>query len=190
MARRGIDRGAVLALAGDLADAQGVEAVTVARVAAGLGIRAPSLYNHVPGREALVQGVAAGAIGELTARLAAAAVGRGGEDALLAAAHAYRAYARAHPGRYAAMQRAPASGDPEVLAAGERAVDVLSRILGAWQLKGDDAVHAVRALRSALHGFSDLERVGSFQLAVDPDESFERLVRGFAAGLTSSLATR
>ena len=122
MARRGLDRARVLATAGDIADAEGLAAVTVARVASELGVRGPSLYNHIPGRSGLAHGIATEALRELTAGLRDASVGRSGSDALLNAAQAYRAYARAHPGRYAAMQRAPAPGDQDELAAAGREI--------------------------------------------------------------------
>lgn len=185
MPRRGIDAAAVIAAAAELADAEGLPAVTVARVAATLGIRAPSLYNHVPGRDGLVRGIALLGLGELAARLRSAAVGRSGEDALLSAARAYRRYAVEHPGRYESVQRAPAAEDEELAAAGRAVVGVLMEVLRAWDLGDADAIHAVRALRSALHGFVDLERVGGFGLPLPLDESYDRLVRSLAAGLRS-----
>jgi AcrR family transcriptional regulator len=190
VSRAGLDRAKVVALAAEIADAEGLEAVTVARVAAGLGVRAPSLYNHVRSREALVDGVAALGMRELVARLGAAGVGRGGEDALLGAARAYRAFAQAHPGRYAAAQRAPVGADPELEAAARELMATLTGVLRAWELEGDDATHAIRGLRSALHGFADLERMGGFRLPVALDESFDRLVRAFAAGLSRASGSR
>ena len=47
MARAGLDADAVVAAAAQLADADGLEALTLARLAAVLGIRSPSLYAHV-----------------------------------------------------------------------------------------------------------------------------------------------
>ena len=176
----------MLALACEIADAEGLEAVTVARVAAGLGVRGPSLYNHVRGREDLVGGIALEGMRALAARLGAAGVGRSGEEALLAAARAYRTFALEHPGQYAAAQRAPAAGDAELAAAAEEVLAVLAGLLRAWDLDGDAATHAIRGLRSALHGFADLERLGGFKLPVALDESFDRLVLGFAAGLAAS----
>lgn len=188
MARRGLDTAAVLAVAARIADADGLQAVTVARVAAAVDVRGPSLYNHVAGRDGLLRGIARDALGELTGRLRSASVGRSGPDALTAAAAAYRAYAREHPGRYDAIQRAPARGDPELAAAAGEAVDVLAGILRAWGLEGDEAIHAVRGLRSALHGFVDLERIGAFQLPASLDASYDRLVQSVAAGLDARRA--
>ncbi|UGS34069.1 TetR/AcrR family transcriptional regulator [Capillimicrobium parvum] len=184
MARQGLDRARVVAAATAIADADGLDALTLARVAGELGVRTPSLYNHVGGLDDLRRGVALAGLADLTAALRAAAVGRSGADALRAAAGAYRAYAAEHPGRYAAAAvAAPRPGDDEYAAAGAEIVGVLTAVLGAWDLRDDDAVHAVRALRSALHGFVSLEAGGGFGLDVDVDESFRRLVDALAAGL-------
>lgn len=49
MPRRGLDTAAIVTAAAEIADAQGVDAVTLARVADRLGVRAPSLYVHLTG---------------------------------------------------------------------------------------------------------------------------------------------
>jgi len=56
--RQGLDRTRVVGAAAALADAEGLEAVTLARVAAGVGVRPPSLYVHVAGRDALRREIA------------------------------------------------------------------------------------------------------------------------------------
>ena len=107
MPRQGLDRARVVAAAAALADAEGLDAVTLARVAADLGVRPPSLYVHVAGLGALRREIALLGLRELAAAMRAAAVGRSRADALAEVARAYRAYAHAHPGRYAATVRAP-----------------------------------------------------------------------------------
>jgi AcrR family transcriptional regulator len=184
MPRMGLDAGRVVEAAAGIADADGLEAVTLARVAADLGVRAPSLYNHVDGRSDLLRAIAVLGVRELTAALREAAVGRSSADALTAAAHAYRAYARAHPGRYAATLAAPTRGDEEHRAAASEAVDVMLAIMRGWDLEGDDAIHAVRAFRSAVHGFVAIEAAEGFGMAVDVDASFDRLVATLAGGLS------
>ena len=111
--------------------------------------------------------------------------GRSGTDAFIATARAYRAYAHAHPGLYAAGVAAPATDDVEHRAAAQESVDVVFAVLRSWNLEGDDAVHAARAFRSAIHGFVALEAAGGFAIPVDLDESFERLVATLAGGLAT-----
>jgi AcrR family transcriptional regulator len=183
MPRMGLDAGRVVEAAAGIADAEGLHAVTLARVAGDLGVRAPSLYNHVDGRSDLLRAIAVLGVRELTAALREAAVGRSSADALTAAARAHRAYARAHPGRYAVTVASPAGDDEEHRAAASEAVDVLLAVMRGWDLEGDDAIHAVRAFRSAVHGFVAIEAAGGFGMPVDVDASFDRLVATLVGGL-------
>jgi AcrR family transcriptional regulator len=185
MPRAGLDAKRVVDAAAPIADAEGLDAVTLARVAGALGVRAPSLYNHVDGRGGLLRALALRGVRELTAALRDAAVGRAGADGLGATARAYRAYAHAHPGLYAATVAAPPPDDPEHRAAASETVDVVLAVLRAWDLDGDEAVHAARTFRSAIHGFVTLEAAGGFGIPVDLDTSFDRLVATLAGGLAT-----
>jgi AcrR family transcriptional regulator len=181
--RAGLSPAAVVDAAAALADAEGLEALTLAKIAAAVGVRTPSLYNHVASLEDVRRRLALLGVSELAAAMRDAAVGRARDDALVAMAHAYRDYATRHPGRYAATQRAPAADDPELVVASAAAVEVLFAILRGYGLEGDDAIHAARAVRSALHGFVALETGGGFGLPVALDESFDRMVEALARGL-------
>ncbi|HWF73736.1 MAG TPA: WHG domain-containing protein [Solirubrobacteraceae bacterium] len=188
MPRRGLDRSQVIEAAIAIADRDGLGAVTLARVAGSLGVRPPSLYHHVDGHEGLMRAIALRGLAELTATLQAAALGRAGPDALRATAHAYRDYAHAHPGAYAATLRAGAPGDAEHEEAGRKAVEVMIAVLRAWRLEDEEMIHAVRVIRSALHGFVALEAAGGFALPLDIDTSFERLIATVAAALPPAAA--
>ena len=74
-------------------------------------------------------------------------------------------------------------------AAATGAVDVVLAILRGYGLEGDDAIHAARAVRSALHGFVTLETGGGFGIPVDLDESYARMVRALARGLRDAPTT-
>ena len=181
MPRSGLDADAVVAAAAELADAEGLEAVTLAEVAARLNVRAPSLYVHVGGGlEDLRRRVAGRGARELAAQVQAAAAGRAGEDALRAIADVYRAYARSHPGVYAAMQRVALVREE---AAAGVVVDVLAAVMRGYGLEGDDAVHAVRIVRAALHGFVLLETGDGFGMPLDLDVTFSRLVQTLHRGI-------
>ena len=97
--RRGLDREQVVDAAVAIADADGLEAVTLARVAAELGVRSPSLYNHVDGHAGLLRG-GRGALDRASwrRRCAAPRPGASGDDAIMAVAQAHRAYVARAPG--------------------------------------------------------------------------------------------
>lgn len=183
MPRAGLDADAVVAAAARLADEDGLERLTLARLAAALGIRAPSLYAHVAGLPDLRARLGARGARELAVVLQRAAVGRSRLDALRAVAVAYREYAHAHPGTYAAMQ-VPAEAE-ENQAAGEEVVGLIVAVLRGYGLDGEEAIHAVRAVRSALHGFVSLEREGGFRMPIALEESYDRLIGILDAGLAS-----
>jgi AcrR family transcriptional regulator len=181
MPRSGLRPQAVVAAAAELADAEGLEAVTLARVAERLGVRSPSLYAHVDGLPDLRRRLAERGARELMGDLQAAAAGRAGRDALAAVADVYRRYARDHRGTYAAMQRA---ADVRDVAAAAQLVDVVIAVVRGYGLEGDDAIHATRIVRAALHGFAALEIGEGFGIDLSPDETFTRLVDTLDRGLT------
>jgi AcrR family transcriptional regulator len=184
VARAGLTTERVAEEAEALADEVGLAQVTLAEIAARAGVRVPSLYKHVAGLDALRRLIEARAKAELADAMGRAAVGVAGADAVTAVARSYREWAKAHPGRYEATLRAPDADDAASVEASERAVHVVTDMLTSYELTGADAVDAVRAFRSALHGFVALEAAGGFGLPQDVDRSFERLV----VALTRSLA--
>lgn len=185
-ARAGLDRAAVVRAAAVLADAEGYEAVTLARLAVELGVRPPSLYNHVDGLDGLRRELTLCGLRELGRQLSRATVGKAGDAALAALADAYRSFAHERAGLYLATLRAPDPGDTELQAVGDDVLAVLLAVLAGFGLHDADALHATRGLRSLLHGFVALEAGGGFGLPLDLDESYARLVAGYIAGLRAT----
>ena len=180
---------AVTRVALELVDAggpTGFDTLTLAAVASKAEVAVPSLYKHVGSLADLRRLVATESVTELTRVLAGATIGRAGEDALREAADALRAFAHAHPGRYAASQVAAALSDPgdaELAARGAEAVAVLAGALRGFELPPDLTTDAIRVLRSGIHGFVVLELGGGFGLPDDLDRSFAILVDAIIAGI-------
>lgn len=181
----GISRAQVVETAAALADQRGLDQLTLAQVAARLGVKLPSLYNHVDGLPALRRELALHGLRQLGHALSYATIGVAGDAAVIAAAGAYRAFVLARPGLYAATVRAPAPDDQEHQALASAIFELITRILAPYKLASDDAVHAARALRSIAHGFATVEAAGGFGMAIDRDESFDRLLRAFLVGLSA-----
>lgn len=76
--RRPVSRERVLEAAVRLADAEGLAAVTMRRLAADLGIEAMSLYHHLPGKEAVLDGLLEPVLAEVAVEVERV-VGPGGE---------------------------------------------------------------------------------------------------------------
>jgi AcrR family transcriptional regulator len=190
MPRAGLTPQRVVEEAAAVADAAGLDRLTLAAVAERCGVALPSLYKHVRGLDGLRRDLAVLAVRELAATVSRAAVGRAGSDALHAIADAYRAYATAHPGRYAASVRAPTPGDAEHLAAAAAAQTVFSAVLAGYGITGPDAIDAIRGLRAAMHGFVALEEAGGFGMPQSVDASYARLVDALDTALSTWPAGR
>ncbi len=173
-----------------MADEVGWDRLSLATVAARLGVKLPSLYKHIASLDALRRQVSVLGLEQLGAAVTRAVLGKSGRNALEALADAYRDYAVQHPGRYAATLAAPEESDGAHAEAAAAVLRVVQATLAGYGLTGDDAVDATRALRAALHGFVSLEAAGGFRLPVDLDRSYHRLVAGFDRTLATWSTTR
>ncbi|MET8230745.1 WHG domain-containing protein [Micromonospora sp. NPDC005298] len=185
MARAGVTAERLTLAAAELADEIGMENVTVAALARHFGVKDASLYFHIRNGHDLRVRVALLALAELADRVASALAGRAGKDALVAFATAYRAYAKEHPGRYAAMQ---IDLDPETAAAsaGIRHAEMTRAILRGYRLAEPDQTDAVRMMHSTFHGFVSLERTGGFRHTPrSADDSWTRTLDALDAVLSN-----
>jgi AcrR family transcriptional regulator len=182
--RAGLTGDDVVASAAGLADEIGFQDVTMGLLADRLGIRAPSLYKHVGGLADVQHRLATLAMTELGEVIRDAVQGRAGQDALAAMLTAFRAYVSAHPGRYAATTGAEFTGpDDPLLAASTRVIGSIAAVLRGYGIGEEEMNHAIRTIRSTMHGFAMLEASRGFQWDADPEVSFEWMIRFIDRGL-------
>lgn len=179
----GVTRERVLTVAAEMADAKGLDGLTLAVLAARVGIRLPSLYNHVDGVAGLHRDLAHYGVRQMVEQVSRAAIGKSSDAAIIAVAQVLRTYILEHPGVYAATVRAPTADDLELQQSSQALIDVILAVLEPYDLTADAMIHAVRGLRSIVHGFATLEAGGGFGMPLDRDESFLRLLRAYLAGL-------
>lgn len=190
MPRAGLTQAKIIAEAVAVADETGLDGLTLAAVAHRCGVSLPGLYKHIRGLDDVKRGIALLAVRELTGQLARAAAGVTGREALHALAAAYRDYALAHPGRYAASVQAPAPDDQQLAEAAAQAVAVVSAALQGYGLDGANLIHAIRMLRSACHGLSSLQAAGGFGLPESVDVSYGYLIDALDAAFRALPAGR
>jgi AcrR family transcriptional regulator len=189
MPRAGLTGDDVVASAAGLADEIGFHGITMGLLADRLGVRAPSLYKHVGGLADVQHRLATLAMTELGEVIRDAVAGRAGRDALAAMLTALRGYVGAHPGRYAATVGAEFTGpDDPLLAAGTRVINSIAAVLRGYGIGEAEMNHAIRTIRSTMHGFAMLEASGGFQWDADPEESFEWMISFVDRGLRSGVS--
>jgi AcrR family transcriptional regulator len=176
MPRAGLTPERIISQAATVADEVGLDRLTLAAVAQRCGVSLPGLYKHVSGLEEVRRGIAVMAVRELTGVLARAAAGVAGAGALHAISAAYRSYALARPGRYAASVVAPAPGDDELIEVATQTFEVVAAALAGYHLADADLIHAMRMWRAACHGMASLQSTGGFGLPESVDVTFEHLI--------------
>ena len=120
-----------------MADRDGFGGVTLRRIAAELGVHVTSLYNHVPTRDAVTDGIIERLIEE--AKLPTSPVPW--EEWVRSFFTAMGTMATTHPGAFAALQRRPVQG-PRAAASFEVALEAFTRA----GLAPEDAYGAVKAV--------------------------------------------
>ncbi len=184
MPRAGLSSEDVVAAAAVLADEAGYQQLTMGMVAQRLGVRTPSLYKHVKDLADLRHRVATLAMTELGEAIRDALQGRSGLDALTGLVTATRSYVTAHPGRYAATIGVEATGhDDPLLAASARVIASFAAVLRGYGISEGAMDHAMRTLRSTIHGFAVLQAEGGFQRSADPEETVTWMIGFMDRGL-------
>lgn len=165
-------------------DREGWDALTINALAAQLGTKGPSLYNHVNSLDDLRRSVRKRVVGDIIEMLGTVGQGRTRDDAVLVMAGAYRSYAHHHPGRYSAFTRMPLDGgdDPEFTAVARAAAEPVIAVLASYGLDGEDAFYAALEFWAALHGFVLLEMTG-VMTGIDVDAVFSDMVLRLATGM-------
>lgn len=184
--RSNLTKEIVVQAAVDLLNSEGLDALSLNRLAERLDIRTPSLYNHVDGLPGLMHELSILNARNLANRLSDAAIGQSGPGLVMSVMQAYRSYIKEFPGLYLSTLRVSGmqeEADPELEQEEARSLKVALAVMASFGLQGEDALHAVRALRSLVHGFTTLEVYGGFGMPLDLNESFARLVNLFIAGL-------
>ena len=164
-ARIGLDRPAVVAAAIAIVDAEGVDALSMARLAGELGIRGPSLYAHVRNqaelrRELVAVGARRPRASACARRSWAAAAGRRSLRSPPPCATTRASTRR----RYLLTLQPPVPFDDAAVAASHRANGAFRAVIRSFGLEGDEAVHCGRALagrRTRLRRARGAQRAGS-----------------------------
>ncbi len=102
-----LSRDRIVAAAGSLIDAEGLEAVSTRRLAAELGVSGPSLYNHFRTKDEILEAVADAVSAQVDLSMFDASDGRDWRTALHDWALSYRAALADHPHLVPVLARGP-----------------------------------------------------------------------------------
>jgi AcrR family transcriptional regulator len=166
----------IVAAARALLEEEGVGGLSMRRLADRLGIRAPSLYKHLPDKRALEHALISDGFEEMAAASAEAAAGA--DDPVAAIGAAYRDFARRHPHLYRLMTERELDRERLVPGAEARAARPIVDALG-----GD--ADLARAAFALAHGMTILELNRRFPPGADVDAAWRRGLDALRRGADS-----
>ena len=185
MPKPAIDQELIVDTALSLIKGEGLDAVSLSRVAEELGVTQPALYHHLDGVVDLWRLIGLRSRAMLAERLRHACMGRSGYAALEAVSHAWLDFATDQPGLYHADDRYPCAGDPEVEAAVAEVVGILEAALRSFGLGEDDQRSAALTLRNALHGHCTFQLRDGHPLPFAATAAAEQMIVFLGAGFAA-----
>ncbi|MCB8877916.1 TetR/AcrR family transcriptional regulator [Acidisoma silvae] len=183
MVRAGLDKEIVVRAAISIADSEGLASLSIAKLAAVLGVKAPSLYNHILSLDMVKDDLTRQGMLLLLDITRDAMAGVEARKALEALGHAQRNFARDHPGLWAGAQMPVAGWSKATQKVANVYIGLVLAVLRGYGITDDAAIHSARVIRASLKGFIDLELGGGFGYPEDVDVSFDTLLKNLDSGL-------
>lgn len=180
---RRLSTGTVVDAALAVADADGLDAVSLARVARDLDCHVTSLYSHVKSVDDLRLQMVIAIQADLAQRVWQAALGRAGGPGLTQIAHVYREFGTAHPARARLLFLMSGSRDDDFVAGAKVLAEPIRATLAGLGLDEERARYAHRAFTAAVRGFSLAEAQGAY--GPEADETFHQIVGLFVTAIES-----
>ena len=173
--RQPLTRDRVLRAAVEIVDREGVEALSMRRLGAGLGVEAMSLYNHVPNKAAVLDGIVEVIVNEIEI----ASVAGDWKENVRLMARSYRAVALRHPKIVPLISLRPFNTLPTL-----RPVEYVFDVFCTAGFGPEAALHAFRTIAGFVTGytlaetgdfFGEIAGEGQLTVADLPSEHFPRI---------------
>jgi AcrR family transcriptional regulator len=177
-----INRDALVARAREMIEAEGVEQLSLHKLAAALGVKAPSLYRYFASKTDLLRAVNLMTTQQMIVTMEQAAAAHDDARArMMAMAKACRDFGHAYPRTY---RLAFTTTSPELLAddsALEARVIAIQQVIA--EISGPEhSLAALRGVWALIHGFIMFELSGQFRRGGDLEAAFFQSVDAYLDG--------
>ena len=147
-----VTKAEVIKTASDMADRNGLHNVSLKAIAENLGIRTPSLYNHIGSLDELLREIAHSGMRTMNEKMIRAAIGKTGDSALKLVAVEYLNYMIEHPGVYEIIQWASWNGTEETAIIFNDYLSLLKTLICSCGFNPDKTTEILSMVTGMLHG--------------------------------------
>ena len=152
-----VTKAEVIKTASDMADRNGLLNVSLKAIAENLGIRTPSLYNHIGSLDELLREIAHSGMRTMNEKMIRAAIGKTGDSALKLVAVEYLNYMIEHPGVYEIIQWASWNGTEETAIIFNDYLSLLKTLICSCGFNPDKTTEILSMVTGMLHGYTTLQ---------------------------------
>ena len=192
MSAKGLTKDLLLAVVVACMESTGQPVVSLHEVARRLGVKTPSLYNHIKNTKELRYEIFQYAIGQFVANQRAATANKRKDEAVRAFAEAYHTFATENKGLYRLIMSIPSEEDERAKEVAIPLLETVVEILTDYGLTEESVAHWQRVFRAILHGFISEEDLGYFYYykSIDLKKSRDIAVQCFLDGLHAELGDK
>ena len=192
MGAKGLTKDLILAEAVACMESTGQPVVSLHEVARRLGVKTPSLYNHIKNTKELRYEIFQYAIGQFVANQRAATANKRKDEAVRAFAEAYHTFAVENKGLFRLIMSIPSEEDDRAKEVAIPLLETVVEILTDYGLTEESVAHWQRVLRAILHGFISEEDLGYFYYykSIDLKKSRDIAVQCFLDALHAEIGGR
>lgn len=184
MFHKGLNREALIDAAKRLIEESGVSAFSMRTLADKLGVKAASLYAHIESMDALFTEVGLSALNDQKAAQLFAVQGEKRDQAVMALADSYRAFAKEHSELYRLIMQMPMGNNEALKTAAAMTAEPVMQVLADYSISVERRMHWQRVLRGVMHGFASQEAAGYFShYPVALEESYHLAIHCVIDGL-------
>lgn len=189
MSMKGLSKELIVAEAIACIESTGQPGVSLHELARRLGVKTPSLYNHIKNTKELQYEVFRYAIEKFVANQKAATLDKRKDEAVKAFAEAYHTFAVENKGLYRLIMSIPSEDDDRAKELAIPLLETVVEILSDYGLLEETIAHWQRVFRAILHGFISEEELGYFYYyrSIDLRKSREIAVQCFLNGLHAEI---
>lgn len=189
MGAKGLTKEIILAESIACIEETGQPVVSLHELARRLGIKTPSLYNHIKNTKELQYDIFRYAIDKFVENQKKATENKRKDEAVRAFAEAYHDFAAENKGLYRLIMSIPSEDDDRAKEMAIPLLDTVVAILSDYGLAEESIAHWQRVFRAILHGFISEEDLGYFYYydSIDLKKSREIAVQCFLDGLHAEI---
>lgn len=173
MPKTKIDKELVIKEAAHMVNQTGIENLSLKTLALQLGVKSPSLYNHIEGLDDLKYQLMLYGWKELENKIIQAVIGFSGYDAIRVICYAFYEYAIENQGVFSTMLWYNQFENEQMKEVTSEMFSIFFKITKSLNISQDNCIHLVRMFRSFLEGFALLENHNAFGNTQTIKDSFE-----------------